>query len=193
MPVATTPLTLMQRLRSPDRESWERLVNIYEPFIHRLLNLTGLNIHDREDLVQDVMLAIVKAVPEFRHSGQRGAFRLWLRTIVKNRLLGFRRRKATEKETTQKLDSTLLNFEDPTSDIGALWEEQHNRYVISRMLQLLEPEFTVTTWLAFKRQSVDGCTAQEASDELGLSVNAVLIAKSRVLRRLRQQAEGIVD
>ncbi len=193
MPVTTTSLTLIRSLGSRDRESWERLVKIYEPFIRRLVILTGLNLHDREDLVQDVMLALVKSVPEFRHSGQKGAFRTWLRTIVRNRLLGFRRRKATVKETVQKLDSTLLDFEDPASDIRLSWEEQHNRYVIARMLELLESDFTVTTWLAFKRQSVDGCTAQQAAGELGLSINAVLIAKSRVLRRLRQQAEGIVD
>ena len=41
--------------------------------------------------------------------------------------------------------------------------------------------------------SEDGKPARDVAQELGLSVNAVLIAKSRVLGRLRQEARGLVD
>jgi len=49
------------------------------------------------------------------------------------------------------------------------------------------------TWRAFRRQVVDECSASSVADELGLTANAVLIAKSRVLRRLREEARGLTD
>ena len=56
-----------------------------------------------------------------------------------------------------------------------------------------EPEFAPSTWQAFQRLAVDGRPAAEVAAELGTTVNAVLLAKSRVLRRLRQEARGLVD
>ena len=67
------------------------------------------------------------------------------------------------------------------------------RHVARRLLELLEPEFTPPTWRAFQRQALDGATAARTAEELGLTVNAVLIAKSRVLQRLRAEAAGLLD
>jgi RNA polymerase sigma-70 factor (ECF subfamily) len=60
-------------------------------------------------------------------------------------------------------------------------------------MRLVRPEFTEATWQAFQRLALDGAPGQVVAEELGLSVNAVLIAKSRVLARLRQEAQGLVD
>ena len=60
-------------------------------------------------------------------------------------------------------------------------------------MKLVQPEFTEATWQAFRRLALDGAAAKVVAGELGLSVNAVLIAKSRVLSRLRQEARGLVD
>src|SRR5206468_872600 len=62
-----------------------------------------------------------------------------------------------------------------------------------RLLEVAEPEFAPSTWQAFQRLAVDGRPAAEVAAELGTTVNAVLLAKSRVLRRLRQEARGLVD
>ena len=60
-------------------------------------------------------------------------------------------------------------------------------------MELIAPEFTPATWRAFRRQVLDGMTAAQAAEELGTSVNAALIAKSRVLRRLRREVQGLID
>ena len=54
-------------------------------------------------------------------------------------------------------------------------------------------EFTPTTWQAFWITAVGGRPPKEAATELGLSVGAVYIARSRVLARLRQRIEELGD
>ena len=61
------------------------------------------------------------------------------------------------------------------------------------LLDLVEEEFEPATLRAFRRLALDGASGAEAAQELGLSVAAVYVAKSRVLQRIRQEAEGLID
>ena len=54
-------------------------------------------------------------------------------------------------------------------------------------------DFAPATWQAFLRHALEGVAAADVAAELGLSLNSVLLAKSRVLKRLRGELEGLVD
>jgi RNA polymerase sigma-70 factor (ECF subfamily) len=58
---------------------------------------------------------------------------------------------------------------------------------------IITSEFRPATWQAFRRLVLDEAKPETVASELGLSINAVLIAKSRVLRRLRQEVQGLID
>ena len=73
------------------------------------------------------------------------------------------------------------------------WDEEHDRHITRTLLASIRLEFQPATWRAFQRQVQDGRPAADVAAELGLSVNAVLIAKSRVLKKLREKAEGLVE
>ena len=60
-------------------------------------------------------------------------------------------------------------------------------------MELVEPHFEPATWQAFRRVVMDGLKAAVVAAELSMSVNSVLLAKSRVLSRLRQEMEGLTD
>ena len=89
--------------------------------------------------------------------------------------------------------AALDQLEDPASDLSREWDREHDSYVARKLLDYVEPEFRPATWQAFRRLVLDGAAPQAVAEELSLSVNAVLIAKSRVLRRLRQEALGLID
>jgi len=88
---------------------------------------------------------------------------------------------------------TLDRLEDPQSDLTRDWDQEHDRHVLHRLMELLQPEFKRATWEAFRRHVLEGAGAEAVASELGVSVNAVLIAKSRVLQRLREEMKGLVD
>lgn len=188
----TTPVSLLERLRTqPDDESWRRLVDLYRSFIERWLRQAGVRASDIDDVSQDVLATLVKKIPEFVHSGRTGAFRQWLRLTVFNHVLWYRR--SGKSAVPSGSDDWLCQLEDPQSDLARLWDSEHDSYVVQRMLAMLSPEFTKTTWLAFRRVVLESTPVAEAAAELGISVNAVLIAKSRILRRLREEAGGLID
>jgi len=194
--MAKTSATLLQRLNDrSDSVAWRRLIDLYSPLIKAWLRRHGVSAIDAEDLTQDVLGVVVREVARFRHNGRTGAFRTWLRAITVNCLrqsLRSRRLRAPAPGSPD-IATALDQLEDPASDLSRHWDREHDQYVLDRLLELVEPEFAITTWQAFRRQVVDGMAAKAVAAELGMTVNAVLIAKSRVLSHLRHEAEGLVE
>jgi RNA polymerase sigma-70 factor (ECF subfamily) len=58
---------------------------------------------------------------------------------------------------------------------------------------MIEPQFAPTTWQAFRRVVLEGARPDAVASEMGLTVNAIFIAKSRVLQRLRTESRGLLD
>lgn len=193
--MAETPRSLLERLRiQADPQSWQRLVDLYEPLLRNWLRHYGVWAADADDVVQDVLAVLVREIPNFRHDLRRGAFRRWLRGIMVNRLRVFWRERQTRTSAeTPDPEKFLQELEDPSSELNEFWDREHDRQILQRLLALLEPEFEATTWQAFRLVAVEGRSHLEAAQHLGLSANAVRIAKSRVLKRMRQEAEGLID
>ena len=87
----------------------------------------------------------------------------------------------------------MRQLESPDSALSRQWELEHDRHLAAKALRLVEGDFAETTWRAFRRQVIDGRPASEAAAELGLSLNAALLAKSRVLKRLRAELAEFVE
>jgi RNA polymerase sigma-70 factor (ECF subfamily) len=190
--VLETSLSLLERLRlSPDGSAWQRLVDLYTPLIHSWLRRHAVQSADVDDLTQEVLRCVVRALPEFEHDLRRGAFRRWLRTITVNQLRSFWRHR--RPEVTGDAAEWLDQLEDPSSNLSRLWDEEHDRHVLRRLLQLIELDFEPSTWNAFRMLVLEGRSAADAASALGISANAARIAKSRVLARLRQESDGLIE
>ncbi len=191
-----TSLSLLNRLRrSPESESWDRLVELYAPLIRTWLPKYDVQDSDADDLVQEVLLAVSKDLCKFEHGGQPGAFRGWLKAILVNRLRKFWRGRDRRPQTPgdSDIDARLAQLDDPSSEMSLIWNREHDQYVLRQLLALAEPHFARTTWTAFCRVALDGAKADVVAEEMGISLNAVCLAKSRVLRRLRQESEGLIE
>lgn len=190
-----TSLSLLNCLRrSPESESWTRLVELYAPLIKTWLRKYEVQESDVEDLVQEVLLAVSKDLAKFEHNGQPGAFRGWLKAILVNRLRNFWRARDRRREARgdSDIDQRLAELENPASELSRLWDGEHDRYVLRHLLKLVKPHFAPNTWMAFYRVALKGERTRDVATEMQISLNAVVTAKSRVLRRLRQEAEGLV-
>ena len=190
-----TRQSLLLRAQSGETDAWKDLTDLYRPLILRWLNRQGVPARDLEDLSQEVLLSVVKQLPSFQHSGHRGAFRSWLRTIVCRRTADYWRALDAGAQASGGSGATaaLQQLADPDSELNRQWDEEHDRYVVHCLLDLVEVEFEPITLQAFRRLALDGVSGTDAAQELGLSVAAVYVAKSRVLNRIRQEAEGLID
>ena len=188
-----TPLSLLERLRESDRtDDWDALVEIYRGLITLWLVRAGVERNDLDDLVQESLLALVRGIKSFRHNGNPGAFRCWLRRLVVNRAVThFRGQRRRQSKQQSGVPASVQAVEDRMLD--ARWEEEHDRHVLNQLLRLAEGDFSWTTWRAFSLQVFDNFSPATAGQELGISPNAAMIAKSRVLKRLRDMAQGMIE
>ena len=191
-----TSLSLLHRLRhAPESESWNRLVDLYAPLIRAWLRKYDVQDSDADDLLQDVLLAVSKDLGKFEHGGQPGSFRGWLKAILVNRLRKFWRARDHRPQARGDSDihARLAQLDDPASEMSQIWNRQHDQYVLRQLLALVKPHFTPNTWTAFCRVALEGADPGVVAKKMGISRNAVIIAKCRVLSRLRQESAGLVE
>jgi RNA polymerase sigma-70 factor (ECF subfamily) len=185
-----TSVSLLERLRRPgEAEAWRRFVQLYTPVLYEWARRLGLRGDDAADLVQDVFLVLVEKLPQFDYDPAK-RFRGWLWTVIRNKL--------REKQRRRKLPMANLQEgeldEVPDSDqIAGLDEIEYRRYLVGRVFQLMQAEFSPTVWQACWEYVVRERPAAEVAAALGINVGSVYAAKCRVLSRLRQELDGLLD
>ena len=183
-----TSLTWLGRLAGSATEGdWKQLLDVYGSLLRGWLARSGVAAADHDDLTQEVLLVVVRRVGEFDRRGP-GAFRAWLRGILANHVRKYFRDRPPSAAAID-LDAVA----DPDSVLSRAWDREHDEHLAARALRLVEGDFAPATWAAFRRQVLDGLPPRAVASELGLSVNAVLLAKSRVLKRLRAELGGLVE
>jgi RNA polymerase sigma-70 factor (ECF subfamily) len=181
-----TSLTWLGRLATaPSGPDWRRLNDVYAPLLQSWLARAGVPTADRDDLVQEVLIVVVRRVGEFDRRGP-GAFRGWLRGVLANHVRKFFR----DRPIASFVDPDDLAVED--SVLARAWDREHDEHLAARALRTVEGDVAPATWQAFRRQVFEHRSPAEVATELGLSLNAVLLAKSRVLKRLRAELNGLV-
>jgi RNA polymerase sigma-70 factor (ECF subfamily) len=186
----TTSISLLERLRQPgEQEAWERFVELYTPLLFHWARHIGLQESDAADLVQDVFTCLVQKMPQFVYDRGK-SFRAWLRTVTFNRWRDNQKQRG--KEPLARNGSSLQGLASPET-FDSFWEEEYRRYLVGRALQLMRLEFQPTTWQACWEFVVADKPAAQVAAELGISENAVYLAKARVLRRLREELKDLID
>ncbi len=180
-----TPASLLDRLRQPtDASAWEQFVTLFGPLMHRWALLLGARGPDAEDLVQDVFVVLYRHLPGFRYDPQR-SFRAWLRTVIHHAWLKRRR------PPTQSLDEAPEPaVPDPVPELA---ESEYRAQLVSQALRIIQTDFQPTTWKVFWELAVVGRSGTDVAREFGLSVNAAYLARTRVVSRLRQELDGLLD
>lgn len=190
-----TSLSLLQRAcDKTDSDSWDALAAAYTPLLQQWLRRYGLQPSDVDDLVQDVLIAVAQDLRKFQHTGRSGAFRAWLRGILANRLRNLWRRNKNRPVNPGGTGfiGVLEQLEDPNSELSRIWGKEHDRHLLQALLSRVEGRFSPSTMNAFRRVVLDGIECSQAAKELGISQNAVVIAKCRVLKELRREGDGLL-
>jgi RNA polymerase sigma-70 factor, ECF subfamily len=189
----STPVSLLRRLRDTlqaarNAAAWAEFVELYTPLLYAWASRLRLQPSDAADLVQDVFVVLVQKLPEFDYNPHK-SFRAWLWTLLMNRW----RDKAKRPERVFNADPEALAQLFSSDQTVELAEAEYREMLVRRALELIQVEFRPATWKACWEQVVNGRPALEVACELGLSVNAVYVARSRVLRRLREYLDQLLD
>jgi RNA polymerase sigma-70 factor (ECF subfamily) len=188
----STSVTLLERVRQrDDQPAWERFVALYTPLLYRWAQRTGLNDHDATDLAQDVLVLLMKELPDFKYDAAKRNFRGWLKTVTINKCRELQRRRVIKLGAAGEQDA--LQAVAVADDLEQFWDAEYRQHLVRKALEIMRTEFEPNTWQACWEHTVNDKSAAEVGQELGMSEAAVYVAKSRVLRRLRQELAGLLD
>jgi RNA polymerase sigma-70 factor (ECF subfamily) len=194
-----TSLSLLVRARASDEEAWRQIVHLYGPLVHRWCKRSGLDDNDLADVFQESFRAVAKNLQGFAPNKSVGAFRSWLSTIVRTKIADHFRRRAQhpggQGGTAAQLH--LAEMADPLHD-GRFDESDADiasdrALVVRQAMELIKPQFTPQNWQAFWQVAVEGRSAVDVAEQLGVNAQAVRQANYRIRRRLREILEGLLD
>ena len=188
-----TPPSLLIRLRdSQDAGSWRRFFEQYWRLIFSFARKCGLQPSDAQDVVQEVVTEVFRAMPRFEYDRSRGTFRAWLRTITQNKVADHLARKARRSAVHLHADSGGNGhhpLHDPAGrDAEAAWERDWRRNLLQLCLDRVRGEVEPKTYQAFQLYALDDWSAEATAEFLKMNVASVYAAKSRVIERLRDWA-----
>jgi RNA polymerase sigma-70 factor (ECF subfamily) len=192
--IPTTRPSLLVRLRdNHDEQAWDEFVTIYRPLVYRVARRMGLQDADALELVQEAMIKVARAISRWDADPARGSFRSWLFQVSRNLVINFlvaeaRRARASGDTAVGRLLAQL-----PARETGeaSRFDLEYRRQLLQWAAPRVRAQGSSNTWNAFWRTSVEGQDATEVARQLGMTVGAVYIARSRVMARLRKEIDRV--
>lgn len=192
--VNTTRPSLLVRIKDlRDEMAWGEFAQLYTPLIYRFARQSGLQDADASLVTQDVLVTVARTIHRFEYNRKTGSFRGWLKVVTRSRLTDFLRAQGREVQGTGDTAMQHVMDEQPDASQLDLWEREFRRTLFEWAVDRIRCDFEDTTWQAFWQTSVGDRETADVAEELGLSVGAVYIARSRVLARLRKEIEEVED
>jgi RNA polymerase sigma-70 factor (ECF subfamily) len=190
--------SLVRRLQSQDSQAWRRLVFLFGPVVYAWCRRGGLQEADAADVRQEVFHVLSSKIGHFRREGPGSTFRGWLWTITHRKILDHQRRRAGRpvaiggSDVLEQIQAIPARDDREASDLGGDAAAER-AYLFRRAAEAIRAEFETRTWQAFYRVAVENQSAADVAADLGMSKGAVYVAKSRVLRRLREELADLLD
>ncbi len=187
-PQTITHATLLARISAGvDPAAWQEFCDRYADLIRGFAQRRGLQSADCDEVVQDTMVALAKSMPNFRYDRAKGKFRSYLKTVVLHEI--FRKSRQKRREVALEEVEAVADAAAADHDVEQVWEAEWRHYHIRQAMRLIEVEFREKDRAAFEAYAVAGEDAGEVAASLGISVDQVYQAKSRIMKRLAQIIE----
>jgi RNA polymerase sigma-70 factor (ECF subfamily) len=186
---------LLLLLRNPrDEAAWTEFVDLYAPLVYGYLRKQGLQDADAADLCQDVLRAVAGAVGRLEYDPRRGAFRNWLFTVVRRKLANWRAVQVHVAHGSGDTGTHQLLEQCPAPDgVAEEWESEWRQRTFAWACEQVRRDVADSTWQAFWRTAVEGQPGKRVAADLGLSLAAVYLARSRILARLKELVRSVQE
>jgi len=149
---------------------------------------------DAQDLAQDVLMRVAGAIDQWQKTEPNIRFRHWLRRVARNAILTALTR-SPKDAATGGTDLQELLSEQPgiTTHLEQELVLEHSREQYHRAAAIVQTDVNTETWLAFELSVIDGKRCDEVAKLIGRSIGTVHAARSRVMRRLRDQVQRLEE
>jgi RNA polymerase sigma-70 factor (ECF subfamily) len=192
--IPPTRASLLLRLRDArDEAAWREFVDVYAPLVYGYVRKQGLQDADAADLCQEVLGAVATAIGRLDYDPERGSFRNWLFTVVRHRLSSWRRAERNRPVGGNHATGQLLEQCPAPPELEEAWQIEWEHSVFHWACAQVRRDVTEATWQAFWRTAMQRQPSKQVAGDLGLTVAAVYIARSRVLARLKELVQSVQE
>lgn len=185
----TTTQVLQALKTSDDSAVWELFHRHFYPVIFNFGKKMGLADHDSEDAAQETMMAFLKAYRKGGYDREKGRLCHWLFGVARKVLMNRRKKIVPERQVPDNTTGTSFwNLLEDNQGAAALvtWDGEWRQMVLKRCLDQAREECGEKVFQAFELYAISQLPIEEVCQKLKMSRNAVYIAKTRVLTRLRK-------
>ena len=192
--IPQTRASLLLQLGEKSEDAWAEFLSVYERALFRFCCSKGLQEADCEDVLQDVLTAVMNKVSSWDPDRTKGKFRGWLFRVARNVAVDVIDRKAKKVMASGDTKVARMLAEVPDADANEMtFEMEYQRALFDWASQQVKSEVKEVTWLSFCKTAVDGEKAEEVASQLGIPVGSVYTAKCRVVARIRSKIADMDD
>lgn len=178
----THPSMLAAMQAESGGSGWLEFYQRYAPAVFRVARYRGLDRHDAEDIVQQVMLSITRHIDSFEYSRDRGMFRNWVRQIAENKIIDFLRSRRPINHIGESVTEPL----DQSPTLDELWTREWKLQDILFCIDECRRDIAPRTFDAFCMYVVEGFSAKETAERTKMTVDQVYVTRNQVLKRVRR-------
>ncbi len=165
-----------------DSQAWESLYQQYREFVLYCLHQLNVNPQDIEDLSQSIFLKLTHKLVQYNR--EKGRFRNWFRTLIKNEYLNYLRKNDRRSNREQQShDLSELASQNRESEIDKTIQKEWEDYVYKVAIQRLQKSLRGKAIEVFKL-TMKGVSVEEIARQQGIKTSSVYT--------LRQRAQEVV-
>lgn len=192
-----TRRSLLTRLKHwDDHEGWRQFFDTYWKLIYGAAMKSGLSDAEAQDVVQETVAAVAKKMNEFKYDPALGSFKGWLLTLTRWRITDqFRKRARHQRFEEPPADDTsrtplIETVPDPAGQkLDAMWDAEWNKNLMDAAIERVKRKVGARQYQLFDLYAIKGWTVGEVAKTLGVSVDQVYQAKSRISASIRAEYE----
>src|ERR1035437_3727127 len=190
-----TRKSLLSRLKHwDDQKSWQDFYGIYSRLIYGAAIKAGLREAEAEDVVQDTVIAVAKAIQVLKYQPEKCAFKTWLHAITRRQVANqFRKRQGKgrllEPLPSQDEEAELANdIPDPASQaLDETWEQEWERNLLEAAAERVKRRVSPAQFQIFEYHALQGHGVSETAQALGISAAKVYLVKHRIAKQVREE------
>jgi RNA polymerase sigma-70 factor (ECF subfamily) len=188
----TSP-SLLIKASNREAGAWERLLHLYSPLVEHWCRKAGVLDQDLADVSQEIFASVASGLAGYDQTRPGTSFRSWVFGIARHKIVDHFRSGGGLAEGGSAALIRLEQVPDFVDDSDSSGTSAAMRALYGRALDLVRAQFEQATWTAFWKVAIENKSPAEVAAELGTTQVVVRKAKSRILRRIKDELGPLLD
>jgi RNA polymerase sigma factor (sigma-70 family) len=191
-----TRRSLLSRVRDwEDAASWQDFYDTYWKLIYRTACGAGLPHVEAEEVAQETLISITKAIRSFRYDPEQGSFKGWLRTTTNWRIRDHLRRRQRAEQESRHLQNELVDLAggmDQADDpVGKNWDAEWEKNLTDTALDRLKKKVAPKQFQIFDLAVIKDWPTEKVAKTLKVNIGYVYLIKHRLSSRLKAELKNL--